>query len=289
MSLSKTILQASLAATAAVWLAGCYDSRLRREDASSADSGVDSRVEPGFDLGRDAAPRVDLGVDGDVSGCSFVGSWRRCGEACPLDCQGETTCLESLGLCVPIGRSADCSNDTAVDRLLFCTEGEPCVSSRSRLSEGACATFDVCAAISPDDPEFVCRWSDGSMAVDGSTELRVCPMVPLEGPSQEPFCGRECALLDGCTPGGTSCVGVSETRSLGVCAAGVRCFATGDRSAWDLCARFVGRECACVVTAPADASEGTFGALVTPEGCRAYRALYGADVVCRDRNWELLL
>jgi hypothetical protein len=233
---------------------------------------------------------ADLGFDGDVSGCTFVGSWRRCGAACPLDCPGETTCREATGLCTPIGRAASCSNDTAVDRLLFCTEGEPCVSSRSRLSEGACATFDVCAAISPDDPEFVCRWSDGSMAVDGSTELRVCPMVLLDGPFQEPFCGRECALLDGCNEVvfGASCVGVSETRSLGVCAAGLRCFEAGDRSAWDLCARVSGSECTCVVTAPGDGSAGTFGALVTPQGCRGYRALYGADVVCRDRNWELL-
>jgi len=288
MSVSSTLLRASLAATTAVWLAACYQSRQRPDDAGAADSRVDGRAELGTDLGRDAfTPPVDLGFDGDVSGCTFVGSWRRCGDACPLRCPGETTCREAIGLCTPIGRAASCSNDTTSDILFFCEEGEPCVSSRSRPAEGACATFDVCSAISADDPEFVCRWSDGSVAVDGSTELRVCPMVPLDGPRHEPFCGRECALLDGCNAG-SGCLGVSETRSLGVCALGLRCFATGDRSVWDRCARAVGHECACVLTAPVDASEATFGGLVTQLGCTAYRALYGADVVCRDRNWELL-
>lgn len=299
-------------AACALTLAGCYLSHERVSDASVLDGGPS-------DLGRgrpdrfvpDAGPR-DLGppdlyrYDGPAD-CSEVGGFRRCDEACPGLCPDRIRCPEILPICMAQTVSAPdegCDyvvadpatgfpvGDAYLPAVDCDTHAFPCAQMGSypapSSTHGMCVPLAVCLDERPVGfPEFHCTWSDKTL-VTGPPPPAACP--PDAHP-MAPFCGGACERTD-CSYN-HACTGISNTRGFGVCVetalliTGFESFRSLRRENLDSCRSQNGAPCAYFVPVP-QPSELPFGWLVVADACRAYRAIYPANVECRDVDWNLL-
>jgi hypothetical protein len=157
-----------------------------------------------------------------------------------------------------------------------------------------------------------CRWTDGSAVVtpdDGDG----CYGFPVSSSDAWPgvlwsFCGGPCGNVDcGETPDTNQllglllgdleppCVGRSDDRAFGVCAAtSTRCSAEYlqdlPRCTHWLTESFDGEQvCACMFTGDTDGSEpGAQGWVVPQTVCERYRDLHPGDVSCRDEDFALI-
>ena len=143
-------------------------------------------------------------------------------------------------------------------------------------------------------PPFECRYSDGTRLVTGPPPGD----CPASDP-RNPFCGGACGTDVICPqrsaagrPG--SCVGLSDTRSHGICAVGFYFGSFLIDDAWrgqvlEICADRVGDPCAYLVLRPQDFSVDTeMGYPVMRSACLAYRARFPDGVDCVDADWSSL-
>jgi hypothetical protein len=279
-----------------VLVGGCARSheRIAALDADDAmDAFVDTTGEPGCEL--------------------IAGRYRRCGPSCLLPCNAMTgPCNEFLDVCYPyyrvgtsqLGDSCDFVNERTGG--LNCFTGLPCAVDLRGLPCrstdagpggfcGSCVTPEFCIAARGVSglPPFECVWSDGTAVVSGPPPGD-CPTSP--SPTY-PFCGGSCGIV--ACPGGSlstqpgGCVGVSETRSFGVCEADfLRCREDDPmwtRSVLENCRAENLRDCACLVPSPQPQAVGTrMGFVVLASVCDAYRAAFPTNADCVDRTWTSL-
>lgn len=296
--MSVATLHGSLVLAVAVALGGCSCAQSHVADGGPVDGGVD---------GRDVAPPDGALID---SGCDEVAGFRLC-DSCG-GCTAETgRCLSSLDVCsrgYPQGdfdRGDNC--DFSARQGSYCWTGLPCAAalplgmcSRDTVTDepypfcGPCMPPEFCVAAREregDLPPFQCTWSDGTEVVTGPPAGE-CPVSP--DPTY-PFCGGACGLVvcpsDGSGTEAGSCVGVSDTRSFGVCMpiSQGRCdesdLLTTEQNL-TFCGGVLHTECACLVPSPLP--EGTtsrFGFIVTRAACLGYRDHFPDNADCVDRSW----
>ena len=274
--------------------AGCYRSHTGALDgAGQPDGGRDGGGS--FDARRDSSFRPDASGPQDASECERVAGFRRCDEACPLPCTGLDGPCRQFGVCVRRHESgADDSCHFREWGGSYPFTGRPCaIYSGSGAAgdpwNGVGMPPEFCLAAPGAGLDIECRWSDGTRLVTGPPPGD----CPASDP-RDPFCGGSCG--DEICPGNGPCVGVSDTRSHGVCGRGIPfCWEGnadhfGQQTILDACAeRFGGDECACLVLRPQGfPSELESGWPMLGSACRAYRDRFADGSRCVDARWRTL-
>jgi len=173
--------------------------------------------------------------------------------------------------------------------------------------------LSVCLALNdPDDPlhstyapifQGGCTWSDGTRVTQRAPETPCRGIEPTAATNYFPvlrFCGGTCGR-GGCTDLFTEsfeydCVGRSNARSFGVCAADDRrCSASNVGQALrNICGNreeFLGSdaECLCMVTQPQPPGlDEELGWVVPARSCLEYQRVFPESVDCRDEQYELV-
>ncbi|MCB9601045.1 MAG: hypothetical protein H6720_11935 [Sandaracinus sp.] len=250
-------------------------------DASATDAGP---VDTGVVVAEGACPV------GHACGC--VGTFARCQDDCA--CPTGQTCDDATGLCVLAteGSLDRCNADEESGR--FCRSGRLC-ALRDEVGFGLCVPLDTCLALRAEGGGLQCRYSDGTSVVEGPPSRVDCPASE----PGSPFCGGPCGSDELCpvreilgVPAHDQCLGVSETRSFGMCLVAGADFTCrrGDLEATEyaltLCAAITGGldPCACLVLA----SEEETALAVPSAACRAYAAEQDGQARCLNATWEPL-
>ncbi|UJR83714.1 hypothetical protein [Sandaracinus amylolyticus] len=255
---------------------------------------------------------------GSASSCDRIAGYRVCPyDVCPDPCLDEGQCILSLGVCVPpsvppgdprIGSSCHLNSredprDTEMN--WFCLSGDYCAVDREggdpRSLSGPCVSAEMCDVADEDGLDARCMYSDRTPFVNGPPSVDECPPPP---DPEGTFCGgpcEPCPWVSGIPflPGNptsygaprVSCVGVSETRGLGICAFDRFGECTeGDTLTARLCLEQLGRPCACMRLLTDVTPDVPIVRFVTfADSCRAYRAMFPEDVECMDpMTWEPL-
>jgi hypothetical protein len=167
------------------------------------------------------------------------------------------------------------------------TDSDP----EDREYRGVCVSEEYCRDAPAAGIDVTCIYSDETTFVTGPPDEPVCPPAP---DPRTPFCGGPCGS-DGCPfseprllpLNGVSCVGLSDTRGLGICALHTRgqSCAPGVTSLMTGChdPGVYGTPCLCLVLRRGDELE-THGWITLESSCRAYRDRYPADFTCLDEH-----
>ncbi|NOY93654.1 MAG: hypothetical protein GXP55_20910 [Deltaproteobacteria bacterium] len=277
--------------------AGCYAKHGPRRDTGANDSGLDASVDARVDAGDPA--------------CPWLGPYRPCGDGCahepfPYDsCRSETEfCDLNLDLCFPVVNSdprgelgcfvgyPDPHPQPQVPPT-YCWDGKPCLA-------GHCVDDSICR-IAPEFREGMqCVYSDGTLYENGPPYPDSCPSA---GDPRTPFCGGpcgECPIFDYGESSlyfdpwpQSSCIGVSETRGLGICTFyQPNGCARGSVDPLDVFGQFeifgLGLP-ACLVLLDPSKPDG-FEDIGTPtmaSSCRAWLSRFpDAPYACLDRDWN---
>lgn len=148
-----------------------------------------------------------------------------------------------------------------------------------------------------------CVWSDRSVRMTGAPPVEECP--PTDPRAR--FCGGPCGDCPWPDPFpqpfyppdyAVACIGRSDTRGLGVCAANSNRICAPDWPPNFVCQNGVfgdpslgaygGEPCACVVTADPSGTFPAWGWATLAESCLQYQALYPDQVRCYGDDWEPL-
>lgn len=271
----------------------------------------------GCSAAHEVNPQSDASTDagGDARDvCTFAGV-PRCnvcghGNTCP---PVHNYC--TYGLCLP-DVSAEPNGCSVADPV--CADSRVCIFDPAPgvgAGLGACMPEAFCDEAAAEAYPLLCTWSDLTLRVAGAPhDTVVCPPPSFAG---TPFCGSPCepacaVFHDMAGVVRPICIGRSDRRQLGICGpapsgpspVGPTPFCHRGRAAGDdVCGNSVpggqtiveleGTTCVCVVfqhahTAAADGLSD-YGFATSIEGCRAYRALYPADIQCViDRDWHTL-
>jgi hypothetical protein len=264
---------------------------------------------PEEDGGRVDAGRVDAGSRADAGSCPTLGGYRRCGEACPVECPRDEGqfCHEWTGVCrefppnaieeprghdgCSLGMDGDVVGD--VPHARYCWSGGICAIRAVTLDDpsylnGLCLGEAYCREVPFTELGNRCVYSDGTPYVDGPPEVESCPPATDE---RTPFCGGPCGACPYWDPGPfynaewkVSCVGISEARGLGVCTMSPYACRPGGGLAvacenptlhWSA-------PCACLLLRQPDGSFNDWGFTTFESSCRAYRDLYPGEVECME-------
>ena len=196
---------------------------------------------------------------------------------------------------------------------LFCMTGKVCAVGLEDtglgvdLFAGFCYPVSFCKAAAvadPPAPQVRCVYSDGTPVIDGPPAGGSCPASD----PREPYCGGPCGDYLRCpdpNPRPTTifspqdpsepgpCVGLSETRNLGVCTYRTGRCARGrdslNRRRLVRCADWYGEPCAILVTHPQlDEAHFEQGYPVLTSLCRDYAARFPDSAECVDAAWNPL-
>lgn len=285
------------AALFAAGLAGCYASA--SPDGSTDGAPVDAATLDGPPP-VDGAFDVDAILDGGM--CTWFGSTRECTPWCGLPCPPGSVCGgDRFGVCSPAAES--CSISLVSGWQYDCRGGRVCLTREDgRISDdhwsGRCVASEYCRWLNANAaarPDLRCRYSEGTLFVDGPPEHE-CALGAYE---HDPLCGGRCG--DACPAymsdrGG--CVGVSETRGFGVCVpdSRARCNpppadVSSDLGRCSIQLNLLSGDpdvrCACMILSPTEPPEYSGnGWAVSLETCLAYRARYPDEVRCVDETWS---
>jgi hypothetical protein len=256
----------------------------------------------------------------DEAACGCVAGFRRCDdrESDCGSCDGTTfeTCEHSAGVCR--GPDFDENGEPVTDscavylegagRARYCETGFHCVVNEVELAdedgpwEGVCMPTEYCEALSSLDPPITtrigavsCIYSDGTPFVDGPPSEPACPP---SNPSY-PFCGGVCGEGDPCVVTTvdsqfvTPCVGVSESRSFGVCAQGQSACRQGELEFNDTqlfgCELIAAEPCSCMELLPPREGTPRHARIVPLSVCRSYASYHPGLVECLDSEWNSIL
>ena len=234
--------------------------------------------------GDDDATPADAGFTGDVGSCDFVGPLRACAPRCDDPCAAGSSCIFDLGLCLPAPVDEQPGLDTCAlaegdlePRQHYCWGADAFCAFTAPpgpvgVRTGTCVPRALCDDV-PSDRPFECVYSDGLPYESGPPPYEgECAGEPRFG-----FCGGPCG---DCMPSNRFddwrfCVGLDETRGVGVCAVSERrCDVFFPQAG-------LGRDpdLACLLTR----GEREPGWIVRMDTCRAYRERFPA-VSCLDAN-----
>ncbi len=264
---------------------------------------------PGDEGAGPADGGADTGTwswDAEADGpCAPVGGYLPCDGECERECPNRARffCAPELGVCYPFhtieeDRGGEYCNVRyrPSTRAVYCYSGNICaVRPTEDMSSdsfgGLCVRPEFCDEVDETELGAVCRYSDGTTYEEGPPEVEECP----EGNPLTPFCGGPCDP-DGCPftipphrPGGweVSCVGISETRGIGVCALHTKYPCTPiDDTSTEGCELYWGQPCLCLVHREGDGYRD-WGWATMADSCRAYRDMYPGDFGCFDAEWHL--
>ncbi len=275
----------------ALLLGACFQSSVPGDDGGVGllDAAVDGAID-----------RSSIDVDGGM--CERLGDVRLCGPYCGLACpRGEQYCNEYFALCqstlsTPRGQESGCQVDLWGGGP-YCFTGRLCATldeaAMPRSWGGACVGEEYCRWVmeQPDLADVRCRYSDGTLFVDGPPDHECAPGAA----PQLPFCGGACGDTCPANPLGypIGCAGISETRGFGVCVPDMtfRCEATGPwyEMGARSCAAVLSLSdaddyrCACMLVSPVLVEEyAERGWVVARQSCLAYRDRYPGEVRCFD-------
>lgn len=269
------------------------------------------------DAGDAGPPEFDLGpwlVDG---GPEVLPPPCSAGESCPSNnsCINEAVCRswervseDDFSVSIPM-----CVFGPGDIRSGATFTGEPCGLAEPEAMHGVGVPLSLCLAlVDPDDPVHTtyapvfqggCVWSDGTPVTQRAPDTPCPGIEPTAATNYFPvlrFCGGTCGR-GGCTDLFTEyfshdCVGRSDSRSFGVCAAdGVRCSASNVGSVLHNVCSYGYREewlgadatCLCMVTQPQpDWAEEELGWVVPARSCLEYQRAFPDSVDCRDEEYE---
>lgn len=233
-----------------------------------------------------------LDVDGEPDGTGHYEFW---GDSCAFNSSGE-------------------GGDGSGRFGAYCATGKVCAVEVSATGvgtdvlTGGCFPISFCKAAAvadPPAPHIRCVYSDGTPVINGPPPGGSCP----EGDPREPYCGGPCGEALRCPdpnhrpmmsffdpegpPGPAPCVGMSETRNLGVCSFLPGRLVRGDDSqnirAIRGCADWYGEPCAGLVTHPQlGPAEREQAYLILASVCRDYAARFPDSAECVDARWNPL-
>lgn len=276
-------------------------------------------------------PGDDAGSVGgyDASACPSIGGYPRCGEGCGdawcSDYFNGTICRSDLEVCLPthVNNAEAWRDPRHEDRCTlnrdpmdpkgsYCWSGGVCASLQSYPPEehwnwnGDCVDEAYCDDVDAHIDGVRCTWSDGSERVTGAPVESTCP----EADPRARFCGGPCGDCAWPDPSPwlgdiiqIACIGRSDRRGLGVCAANTfHLCERGGRTADRLCgnvlaeegedpsiALYGGAPCACIVLEdPEEAGFPEWGWATKAETCLRYAERYPDQVRCYDSEWNAL-
>lgn len=297
VQLREWLLRGALTVAGGVCLAGCFLSHSREDEAHAEDAGL---------------PSVDASADGP---CAPVGGYIPCDGECEVECRdlGRLLCAPAVGVCWPHDtveelRGNDNCHINYLDHpsVSYCWSGNICAARPDPVTPGYpdltedafagnCVRPEYCDEVGETDIGAQCRYSDGSLYVNGPPEVDECPPG---GNPLTPFCGGPCSP-EGCPftepwhmPHGdsydVSCVGMSETRGIGVCAIGTNLGCRPEEPGIvEACEFAWGEPCLCLVVQDDDGPRD-WGWPTMADSCRAYRDMFPADFECFDEGWNLV-
>lgn len=280
---------------------GCFLFNTADEDA-----GPDAATDAGWRDGEAADGAADAGPF-DAGEC-WLGTTRLCDPYCSLRCPPEApSCSDDhYSICASPSTTDPRSHEQCNISLEFgsdyCYSGAVCALYEAHhlpgdpaWNGGGCVDPTYCRWVL-DQPELAqvrCRYSEGTLFVEGPPD-HACPSGSDPG---APLCGGRCG--DTCPPGfedgafgRPACVGLSETRGVGVCVPSPRprCDASrpdGIVRALNECGYQGGVDCVCMVLSPTELPEfANYGWGVARDSCLAYRERYPAEVRCVDGRGE---
>ena len=272
--------------------------------AHETDAGV---AEDAFSF--DGSIRTDLGqcLNDDRTVCGCIGGFRRC-DTCDEECPFGFACHSLARVCR--GRERADFSDACLFNTgsqpsddpggIYCATGMTCAVPSSVSGtpgdpfEGVCMPTPFCLSLSAASPplstEPMCVYSDGTLVQRGPPAGE-CP----PGDARQPFCGGACGEASLCpsvqqgirVPEYQHCVGVSESRSVGVCTfprrrcvPGHQAYNAGLISA---CSSFFDEPCTCLVTSGQPVEQGF---VVLASVCSRYIEHVRDGSRCEDAHWE---
>jgi len=267
----------------------------------------------------------------EEAACGCIDGFRRC-DLCADRCPTGWGCNRYAQVCrardadaIPDGTGGTTSysdscnffvDDGSSGRSLgtYCMTGKVCAVGvddtglGTNVFGGSCFPVSFCKAAAvagPPAPQVRCVYSDGTPVVNGPPPGDTCPV----GDPREPFCGGACGEYLRCPDpkprpraivGGpydptepAPCLGLSETRNLGVCGyapgRAIRGGDFGNGRAIARCADWYGEPCAILVTHPQlDEAHFEQGYLLLASVCRDYAARFRDSAECVGADWSPL-
>ncbi len=266
------------------------------------------------------------GVPYDAAACPPVAGYLRCGDGCGgfwcRDPETATACRNDLGICDSLdvlGPGRDDPRSWDICRIEspgrepvadYCWSGGVCAGVRAYRTDigwsGYCVSEAFC-----DEADYLdgltCVWSDRSVRRTGAPAVTECP---AELDTRARLCGGPCGDCPWPDPFPAmgfreqsytiACVGRSDRRGVGVCAANTIALCSREgRTADEACQNvnafhddpalsvYGGEPCACLALEDPRAP-GTFfewGWAILAESCLEYRALYPDQVRCLGNDW----
>jgi hypothetical protein len=292
--LTRIAVLVALAAFGLAGCAGCLAHEVPPDVGDDAgDAGDDTNAldtGPAIDSDLDAGPMID------AASCERIDLFRRCDQTCPVMCSGAD------GRCDYAGQV--CRRDFPEETGGFYCAGSWLMAGRTD-DGGLGGAGDTCMPIAfcHDAPaagvRVECVYSDGTPFVNGPAS-GTCPTATTSVPPCGGACGDTPCAIDatGARPG---CVGVSETRSYGLCLRGdgycqqdpSARFLTTD--ALSTCPGTYGvtEPCACFVPTPQNLPQTSDAGVTYETGwaiplsvCHAYATDFPANVRCVDAAWN---
>lgn len=307
-------------AVLALLVGACGDESSRPDGSMLLDAAdLDAPLEVGTHRDELDLDRLGRCEPDEADACGCIDGFRRCDlcdARCPLGWGHENVeaqVCRALDIEAPDAWQDTCGfhiDDEGFEgrvSISYCETGKVCAVGADDDGVGVnpfggkCFPVSFCLAAQtadPPAPHVRCVYSDGSEVVDGPPPMAECP----EGDPRQPFCGGPCGESTRCpTPAARErdgffdttwpfepgpCVGLSESRGMGVCGMQFGRYQRGAGSDdIDYCEAWYGEPCLILVTHPQSFEHGH--ALIASV-CHEYVALFPESAECRNALWEVV-